>query len=183
MEISLSLDANEDLSIQVHPDKKIAQQIGNGARCKTEAWYTMHTEPNSMMYCFIENEAKLSSDLLFELKTSRTISIYSGVGINTSASFNNKLLIMEDYDVNLGVVNEFTPNGGVNENKLTLAGKDVIYTRAYLPMGVNLKLYKNLASTFEVKLGYGLEKVVGGNLSGFRTREVSFGLKYNFTML
>jgi len=139
-------------------------------------------ETSSMMYCFIENEAKLSSDLLFEIKANRILSLYSGFGLNASGSFGNQLLIFEDHNVNPGVVNEFTPNGGVNENKQTISGKNVIYTRAYIPMGFNLKLYKNLESTFEVKLGRGIEKVIDGKLSGFKTREVSLGLKYNFNL-
>jgi len=43
------IDAQEDLSVQVHPDDDLAQQRyeQNG---KTEIWYVMHTEENSGIY-------------------------------------------------------------------------------------------------------------------------------------
>ncbi len=41
------LDANDDLSVQVHPDDDYARKVENGAYGKTECWYVLDCEPNS----------------------------------------------------------------------------------------------------------------------------------------
>lgn len=43
------IDASEDLSIQVHPDDKLAKQLEN-SRGKTEFWYILNEEPSSIIY-------------------------------------------------------------------------------------------------------------------------------------
>jgi mannose-6-phosphate isomerase len=42
------LDAEEDLSIQVHPPAEIATSLGGEA--KTEMWYVLHAEPGAKLY-------------------------------------------------------------------------------------------------------------------------------------
>ncbi|RME23347.1 MAG: mannose-6-phosphate isomerase, partial [Deltaproteobacteria bacterium] len=44
------LDANQTLSVQVHPDAEAAARIGGGARPKTEAWYILQAEPGAVLY-------------------------------------------------------------------------------------------------------------------------------------
>lgn len=44
------LDANQPLSIQVHPDDAYAQRMTPPDRGKTEAWVVMHAEPGSVLY-------------------------------------------------------------------------------------------------------------------------------------
>lgn len=133
----------------------------------------------TLMYCFVENDVRINSDLLFTLGDHKKFSIYSGVGINASNSFDNELLIFENYDVETGAMNEFIPTT-FNSKMQTLEGKSVVYARAYIPMGVKMKVFRHLESSFEVKIGKGFEQVIGGNATSFKTREVSFGLKYNF---
>ncbi len=41
------LDAQQDLSVQVHPDDVYAQKHENGELGKTEMWYVLHSEPRS----------------------------------------------------------------------------------------------------------------------------------------
>lgn len=41
------IDASDDLSVQVHPDREQARRFGNGARSKSEAWVVLHTEPGA----------------------------------------------------------------------------------------------------------------------------------------
>jgi len=43
------IDANEDLSIQVHPDEETAQRQGKG-HGKTEMWYAMQSSPDAHLY-------------------------------------------------------------------------------------------------------------------------------------
>jgi len=43
------LEAKEDLSVQVHPDDKIAKER-HKAYGKTEMWYILETDPNSLIY-------------------------------------------------------------------------------------------------------------------------------------
>lgn len=44
------IDAAQDLSIQVHPDDEMAQQVHNSLG-KTEMWYVLNSQPNSYLYC------------------------------------------------------------------------------------------------------------------------------------
>lgn len=44
------LDANRDLSIQVHPDDSFGATLSPPDLGKTEAWYVMHAEPGSKIY-------------------------------------------------------------------------------------------------------------------------------------
>jgi mannose-6-phosphate isomerase len=41
------LDANEDLSVQVHPDDAYAQEHEDGELGKTEMWYVLHADPGA----------------------------------------------------------------------------------------------------------------------------------------
>lgn len=44
------LDCQRDLSVQVHPDDLYGLQMQPPDLGKTEAWYILHAEPNSMLY-------------------------------------------------------------------------------------------------------------------------------------
>ncbi len=44
------IDANEDLSIQVHPDDIFAREHENGELGKNEMWYIIHAEPGARIY-------------------------------------------------------------------------------------------------------------------------------------
>ncbi len=44
------LDANETLSVQVHPDKAMAQRLGGRVRIKNETWYVVAAEPEGHIY-------------------------------------------------------------------------------------------------------------------------------------
>ena len=41
------IDANQDLSVQVHPDDDYARMYENGARGKTELWYVMDAKKDA----------------------------------------------------------------------------------------------------------------------------------------
>lgn len=45
------IDAEDQLSIQVHPDEAYAQQHEDGAHGKTEMWYLLETGPGAKLYC------------------------------------------------------------------------------------------------------------------------------------
>ncbi len=44
------LDANENLSVQVHPNDSLAANLPTADLGKTEAWYVMHAEPGARIY-------------------------------------------------------------------------------------------------------------------------------------
>ena len=44
------IDAQHDLSVQVHPDDKLAAAFDPPDRGKTEAWVVLHAEPDSLLY-------------------------------------------------------------------------------------------------------------------------------------
>jgi mannose-6-phosphate isomerase len=44
------IDANQTLSVQVHPDEAACRRIGGGARPKTEAWYIIDRLPGAVIY-------------------------------------------------------------------------------------------------------------------------------------
>ncbi|MBN2210943.1 MAG: hypothetical protein JW709_06065, partial [Sedimentisphaerales bacterium] len=43
------LDAQDDLSVQVHPDAQACKKF-SGARLKTECWYVLNAKPGSCIY-------------------------------------------------------------------------------------------------------------------------------------
>jgi len=44
------LDANDTLSVQVHPDKAMAKRLGGRVRVKNEAWYVVDATPDGFIY-------------------------------------------------------------------------------------------------------------------------------------
>jgi mannose-6-phosphate isomerase len=44
------LDARENLSVQVHPDEKMARKLGGRVRVKHEAWYILHADEGGCIY-------------------------------------------------------------------------------------------------------------------------------------
>jgi mannose-6-phosphate isomerase len=49
------LDAQQNLSLQVHPDDELAAKIVPPDNGKTEAWYVLHAEPDSMLYAGLKS--------------------------------------------------------------------------------------------------------------------------------
>ncbi|NLX14896.1 MAG: mannose-6-phosphate isomerase [Phycisphaerales bacterium] len=48
------LDACDFLSVQVHPDERMARQLGGNVRVKHEAWYILAAEANGVIYHGLE---------------------------------------------------------------------------------------------------------------------------------
>ncbi len=44
------LDTGANLSVQVHPDDRIASRLANGAQGKTECWYVLAAQPGARLY-------------------------------------------------------------------------------------------------------------------------------------
>ena len=44
------LDARQPLSVQVHPDQKMAERLGGNVRVKNEAWHVLDAEPDGAIY-------------------------------------------------------------------------------------------------------------------------------------
>ena len=44
------LDATDTLSVQVHPDKAMAERLGGHVRVKNEAWYILAADPGGFIY-------------------------------------------------------------------------------------------------------------------------------------
>ena len=49
------LDANRNLSVQVHPDDAIGATLNPPDLGKTEAWYVMHTDPGAKIYAGLKS--------------------------------------------------------------------------------------------------------------------------------
>jgi mannose-6-phosphate isomerase len=52
------LDADQRLSLQVHPDDALAAKLGLSDPGKTEAWYIVHAEPGSSIWCGFQRPAR-----------------------------------------------------------------------------------------------------------------------------
>ena len=50
------LDASHSLSVQVHPDARTAELLGDGPVGKTEAWFILSAEPGSMVYLGLKED-------------------------------------------------------------------------------------------------------------------------------
>ena len=49
------IDAQKDLSIQVHPNDEVAHRLGYG-QGKTEMWYCLDVEPGASLYCGLKQQ-------------------------------------------------------------------------------------------------------------------------------
>ena len=52
------IDANSNLSVQVHPDNKYAYEKENGEDGKTEMWYIMECKPGAQIICGMKKEVR-----------------------------------------------------------------------------------------------------------------------------
>ena len=72
------LDANDRLSVQVHPDDAYAQVHENGGKGKTEAWYILHAEKGaSLIYGFAKDLSK--DDFRAAIESGKTESVLNSV--------------------------------------------------------------------------------------------------------
>ena len=182
--IGLNMGANLIWSRPAHKNEFITTEFRTGMAVNfmkeslIEYYDQSSNSTQSVMYCFVENDIKLNSDLLFRLGGDSKFSMYSGIGANVSSSFNNQLIVFENYGVNPGVMNEYTPSN-MQGDRTMYTGKNVVYGRLYIPIGVTMQVLRHLEVSTELKVGRGIEQVVGGNANTFRTGEFSFGLRYN----
>ena len=138
------------------------------------------TDYNTLMYCFVENETKLNAEVVWRLGDQKKVTFYGGIGANLSASFNNDLFVFDNYfNSRTAVSNNFEPRSGFNSNENVFDGKSVFYQRMYVPIGLDLKMFRHLQGTIEYKIGGGMEQVVGGSVNTFRTGEFNFGMRFN----
>jgi mannose-6-phosphate isomerase len=68
------LDANRDLSIQVHPDDAFGSTLDPPDLGKTEAWYVLHAEPGAKIYSGLK-EGVTESDFRAAVTEGRTPSV------------------------------------------------------------------------------------------------------------
>jgi len=55
------LDANRNLSVQVHPDDRLGATLSPPDLGKTEAWYVMHADPGSKIYAGLKQDVTAES--------------------------------------------------------------------------------------------------------------------------
>ncbi len=55
------IDAEQDLSLQVHPDDAACAELGNGAEPKTEMWYLIDKQPGAEIIAGLEQRATKSN--------------------------------------------------------------------------------------------------------------------------
>jgi mannose-6-phosphate isomerase len=68
------LDANQALSIQVHPDDRYGMQMKPPDLGKSEAWFVMHADPGSRIYCGLKAGVS-PADFAAALRTKSTVSL------------------------------------------------------------------------------------------------------------
>ncbi len=68
------LDANRNLSVQVHPDDKFGATLSPPDLGKTEAWYVMHADPGSKIYAGLK-EGVSESDFRAAIESNQTESV------------------------------------------------------------------------------------------------------------
>ena len=80
------IDANKDLSVQVHPNDEYAARYENGARGKTEMWYVVEAAQGSqLIYGFYDN---VSENIVREkIATGKLMEILQKVPVNEGDVF------------------------------------------------------------------------------------------------
>ena len=79
------IDANDDLSVQVHPDNKYAEENGDVSG-KTEMWYILSAKPNAKLVMGLKK--KVSKEELKELaQDGRIVNILNSVDVKKGDTF------------------------------------------------------------------------------------------------
>jgi hypothetical protein len=161
-------------------------RLGVGATIWKEAVVDFQDEDNyasvsDLMYCFVENEVNVSAELLWR-KSAYRFSAYAGVGANAAASLSNTLYLFRYVEYSGRPGNSTfteTTSDGIEEWR----GKNVVYARAYAPLGLSIKLFKHMELTFEQRLGIGAASVTDGSQANILfNATTNFGLRYNFAV-
>lgn len=161
-------------------------RLGAGATVWKEAVVDYSSGSNNrlssseVMYCFVENELNVSAELIWRTSGNR-FTAYGGLGSNMSASISNTLFLFEYYQYSGMPGNStFTPfdeESGMKEWK----GKNVMYARAYVPLGASIKLFSHAELTVEQRLGFGAAGVLDGSQANVLfNASTNFGIRYNF---
>ncbi len=80
------LDAQQHLSVQVHPDAAMAKRLGGSVRVKNEAWYVLHAEPDGCIYRgFVEGVTRES--FLEAVKNGRTTETLRHIPVKTGQCY------------------------------------------------------------------------------------------------
>lgn len=163
------------------PEVRIGMFMTLGKEAVVEYWGSQSptSSLNSLMYCFVENEAKFNGEIVWRVGDTKKVTFYGGLGANVSGSFGNELFVFDDYLNNRTLTGNNFEQANFNSVQNSYEGKSVFYQRLYIPIGVDLKMFRHLQGTIEYKVGGGLEEVAGGSVSTFRTGEFNFGMRYN----
>jgi|GEM_PF-6063044 len=158
-------------------------RLGLGAVLQREAVIDFQDKSNglaeSYMYCFVENELTSNAELIWRKQMGR-FAVYGGVGANAAGSFNNTLYRFQNYMFSGRPGNStFSPTEeGITDE---WSGKDVLYLRAYLPLGFSFQLMDHLELTYEQRFGFGVEALIGAQESNHMlVSATNFGIRYNF---
>lgn len=76
------IDANDKLSVQVHPDDIYANKNENGSAGKTESWYVVHADPGAKIICGLKNKAS-KEELENALKIGTILNYLDEFEVNT----------------------------------------------------------------------------------------------------
>lgn len=76
------IDAQDDLSVQVHPDDAQAQAMEDYAFGKTEAWYILDAAPNSKLILGLSRDAK-PEEIAARIKDNTLVDLLASVPVRT----------------------------------------------------------------------------------------------------
>lgn len=162
------------------PEVRFGVSMLMGKEAIVDFYNNSSADVNSLMYCFVENETRFSGEIVWRVYDQSRVTFYGGVGTNLSASFGNELYVFSNYINDRSTTsNNFQPIPDLNTAENTFDGKSVVYQRLYIPLGLDFKMLRHLQGTVEYKVGAGVEQVVGGDVSTFRTGEFNFGMRFN----
>ena len=83
------IDARDDLSIQVHPDDKLAAERHNGSKGKTEMWYVISHEKGAGLYVGLKEDS--TKEEIKEALETLLMGVIEGKCQNTTASLKRYL--------------------------------------------------------------------------------------------
>lgn len=111
---------------------------------------------SSIIYCNVVNEISLDGAYIFRRTSDKFdwFSVYGGIGVNLGSSFSSKLIVMEN-DFNF-------QNEDWNFTQESYDAKSSVFSRVYLPVGMQFTLFKHYNLGLESNIGIGMQSVVKG---------------------
>jgi hypothetical protein len=144
-----------------------------------------YIDSESLTFCLLDNELGLDVAHLWKHQ-GKSFSIYGGIGVNTSATFNPKMLrITRSFRYVTDTAGQVSEPDLSEPETTVYDAKKSVFARVQAPVGVAWNPIKRVGIGLEYRAGFGVEQIIGGHnnvlpYSALVSFRLSYFLKQSF---